>query len=287
MSLTKCKPTRIVVGSCDDIVTLDGDGRIRGAEITELRGDTLLVNCEGQSGSGSSRMITGQTFNFVGGRMTMSGNSVSIVNGRVHLGAARVWQKGKDLHVKLPADMQLVLNGQRTGGDGVAVGEPPASRVRHHIDVTSSVREFKLQGDAKVVLRSTEANAWLSTDALRFNASGSATLRIAAPLRVRRLIVRASGASRVVGNELLRADQSVDLEASGASNINGVLAPRGGRAEASGASNIELAAYARESVQRDVSGASNVTVRVMRDAETNERKRKRRRAAAANDNDDE
>lgn len=285
MSLTKCKPTRIVVGSGSDVVTLDGNGRIRGAEITELRGDTLLVNCEDQSGGSS--MTTSQTFNFVGGRMIMSGNSMSIVDGRVHLGAARVWRKGKEVHVTLPADMQLVLNGQRVGGDSSVVAEPPASRVRHCIDVTSRVRELKLQGDARVILGSAKNVGWLDSGALRLVASGSAALCIALPLRVRKLTVRASGASRVTGDDLLHVDESVDLEASGASNITGVLALRGGRADASGASNIALAAYARESVQRDATGASNVTVRVLRDADLRRTERPAaKRSRAANDSGD-
>lgn len=258
MSLTKCAPKTIVVGACDQPVTIQSDGTLLGAESTELVGDTLRINCDGQDNSGSSFTMTGGSLTV--GRGSRVGG-VSIINGRVHLGGARVWRQGNAVHVKLPANMTIVVNGAPVGTNA---GPPraPASRVLHRIDEAARecVQKISLSGGSHVVLGSTGYTPWLSARALTVRMSSASTLRVGGHLPVATIRIRVSGASNFVGDHKVIASNSVDIVVSGASRVDGVITTASGSVEASGVSNVSLLAPSRESVERDASGMSRITV---------------------------
>jgi len=259
----ECRPVHIVVGSDgDDTVVINNNGSIDGAVNTKLDGDTLRINCNDSAGASGNSM-----FSLMHGRMTTSigGQTFNMVNGRMQINGASVWTRGGTLHIKAPATMKVVVNNQPVG----TLGEAPPSNAPlplHCIatDNIVNICSITVEGSARLSLGSArERPQWSVADKLHISGSGAACILMGCHLVVEKLTVDLSGSSSLRGNNRLYATSRVGIDTSGASSATGIIAPRGGRADASGASSVQLAAAAREAVRRNATGAASVTVRVL------------------------
>jgi len=200
------------------------------AENTEPRDRVLMIDrtttVDGGTPTGS--------LSFVAGYMVIRGCSITIVEGRVRLCAARFGQKAEEVIVKLPSDMRMAGTYHLDYSAGAHNARP---RARHCIDIISSMREIKLRGRDTAVIGCPNSNGWLVSHAVCLSAWWSAELRAAPPLRMRHLTGRMSGKPRVVDDNLRRDDDDVDLEESDESSIGRGPALLGGCTDASGATN--------------------------------------------------